>query len=81
MLRTDMYLPLSCVATLNRHIKSMQPQFGFDKTLCTSLTKKNLKQFPLVERRGMLMFDEIKISKHLDFRADLNKTAGLFDFI
>jgi Transposase protein/THAP domain len=79
MLREQGYLPLPSVTTLNRHIQNLRPEFGFDRTLCHALTEK-LKAYTIAERRGMLMFDELQISKHLDFRADLAKTVGFVDF-
>jgi hypothetical protein len=57
----------------------MRPDFGFDKTLCVGLTEK-LSHFPMTERRGMLMFDEIQISKNMEFRADTGKVVGMVDF-
>jgi hypothetical protein len=38
MLREQGYLPLPSVTTLNRHIQNLQPEFGFDRTLCHALT-------------------------------------------
>jgi len=79
MLRENQYLPLPSMSTLNRSIRAMRPEFGFDKALLTGL-KEKLAQFPLNERRGMLMFDEIQISKNIDFRVDSCKVVGMVDF-
>jgi len=77
-LRQHNYLPLPSLATLTRSIRNLQPKFGFDSTLCLALTDK-LKNFPVAERRGVLMFDEMQISKHIDFRQDLGKSVGFVD--
>ena len=79
MLRIAKYLPLPSIDTLNRHIKAMRPEFGFDKTLFECL-KTNLVNFPRNERRGILMFDEIQISKNIDFHSDTGKIVGMVDF-
>lgn len=79
MLRQQGYLPLPSVATLNRSIQNLRPEFGFDRTLCNALGEK-LKAFSAAERRGMLMFDEMQISKHLDFRSNSGKTIGFANF-
>lgn len=79
MLRENQYLPLPSMSTLNRNIRALRPEFGFDKALLTGL-KEKLAQFPLNERRGMLMFDEIQISKNIDFRVDSCKVVGMVDF-
>ena len=54
-------------------------QNDFDKALLTGL-KEKLAQFPLNERRGIIMFDEIQISNNIDFRVDLCKVVGMVDF-
>jgi len=79
MLRENGYLPLPSVATLNRTIKAMRPEFGFDKALAAGLTEK-LSSFTDRARRGILMFDEIQISKNIDFRVDTGKMVGFVDF-
>jgi len=38
MLRENGYLPLPSISTVNRTIKAMHPQFGFDKALAAGLT-------------------------------------------
>ena len=38
MLRENGYLPLPSIPTVNRAIKAMHPQFGFDKALAAGLT-------------------------------------------
>ena len=78
-LRQHCYLPLPSLATLSRCIRNLQPNFGFDRNLSAALADK-LRDFPLVERRGILLFDEMKISKHIDFRQDLGKSVGFVDF-
>jgi hypothetical protein len=79
MLRDNCFLPLPSISTLNRSIKAMRPEFGFDKALCAGLTEK-LSHFPVNERRGVLMFDEIQISKNIEFRGDTGKIIGMIDF-
>ena len=79
MLRTNGYLPLPSISTLNRSIKAMRPEFGFDKVLFEGLRTK-LSGFPQNERRGVLMFDEIQISKNLEFRSETGKIVGMVDF-
>lgn len=79
MLRENGYLPLPSIPTLNRTIKAMRPQFGFDKALAAGLTEK-LSNFTERARRGILMFDEIQISKNVDFRVDTGKMVGFVDF-
>jgi hypothetical protein len=76
---THTYLPLPTVATLSRQIKSLRPEFGFDTKLCVGLTAK-LRDVPKHEKRGILMFDEIKLGKCVDFRRDLGKIVGMVDF-
>ena len=78
-LRSLQYLPLPSVATVQRHVKNLRPEFGFDETLSVGLSEK-LKSIAAAEKRGMLMFDEIQLSKHVDFRSDLQKTVGLVDY-
>ena len=79
MLRLNGYLPLPSVSTLNATIKAMRPEFGFTKALSSALTVK-LSSFPEQERRGILMFDEMQISKNIDFRVDTGKLVGMVDF-
>ena len=79
MLRENGYLPLPSFATLNRAIHCMRPDFGFDQSLCAGL-KEKLLQFNAHERRGMLLFDEVQISEHLQFRPELGKVVGLVDY-
>jgi hypothetical protein len=79
MLRENGFLPLPSICTLNRAIRSLRPEFGFDPTLLDALTAK-LSQFELKERRGILMFDEMQISKSIDFRVDSCKIVGMVDF-
>ena len=45
MLRTNGYLLLPSISTLNRSIKAMRPEFGFDKVLFEGLRTK-LSGFP-----------------------------------
>lgn len=78
-LRNNGYLPLPSISTLNRSIKTLRPEFGFDRALSAGLSEK-LKSFPVAERRGMLMFDELQISKNIDFRVDTGKIVGMVDF-
>lgn len=79
LLRDNSYLPLPSISTLNLSIKAMRPEFGFDKALCAGL-KEKLSSFPMFERRGLIMFDEIQISKNMDFRVDTAKVVGMVDF-
>lgn len=57
----------------------MKPEIGFDSTLFASLTTK-LAALYVMERRGILMFDEVQISKNVEFRVDTCKLVGLVDF-
>ena len=79
MLRANGLLPLPSITTLNRSIKSMRPDFGFDKALFAGL-KLKLEEFPRKERRGILMFDEIQVKKNVDFRVETGKLVGMVDF-
>ena len=79
LLRTQNYLPLPSISTLNRSIRNLTPDFGFDSSICAALAEK-LKAFPVAERRGMLMYDEMQVSKHVDFRPHLGKNVGFVDF-
>jgi len=80
MLYKCKYLPLHSIAMLNRSIRSYTPDFAFDHSLSLLLTEK-LKDCPLSEHRGMLLVDEMQISKHVDFRSDLGKNVvGLVNF-
>ena len=79
MLRENGILPLPSIDTLNRAIRNLRPEFGFDKTLITALTEK-LKGFSLNERRGILIFDEVQVSKNIDFRIDTCQVVGMVDF-
>jgi len=79
MLRDNGYLPLPSIGTLNVKIKALRPEFGFDTTLCAGL-KKKLEGFPRNERRGVLMFDEIQITKNIDYRSETRTMIGMVDF-
>ena len=79
MLRENGYLPLPSINTLNNSIKSMRPEFGFDKALFAGLAEK-LACFPRNECRGVLMFDEIQISKNVDFRSETGRLIGMVDY-
>ena len=57
----------------------MRPEFGFDKALFTGLAEK-LACFPRNECRGVLMFDEIQISKNVDFRSETGRLIGMIDY-
>ena len=72
-------MPLPCISTLTRHIRNLKPEFGFNRNLCVGLTEK-LSLMHERERRGMIMFDEMQLSKHIDFRSDLGKNVGFVDF-
>lgn len=79
MLRNNGYLPLPSLSTLNRAIQNLRPEFGFDNTLFDAL-KDKLSNFELNERRGILMFDEMQISKNIEFRVDTCRLVGMVDF-
>jgi hypothetical protein len=79
LLREGGYLPLPSMSTLNRSLGSLKPEFGFDPQLFESLAKK-LSCVDVKERRGVLMFDEVTISKNVEFRVDTCKIVGMVDF-
>lgn len=79
MLRDGSYLPLPSLSTLSRSIRSLRPEFGFNPNLFESLSNK-LAAVNVNERRGILMFDEVQISKNVEFRIDTCKIVGMVDF-
>ena len=79
LLRDGGFLPLPSLSTLNRSVRSLKPEFGFDSTLFNSLAQK-LSAVDERERRGVLMFDEVQLSKNIEFRIDTCKLVGMVDF-
>jgi Transposase protein len=79
MLKDNIYLPLPSLSTLCRTIQKLKPEFGFNQHLFTGLSAK-LKDLPANERRGVLLFDEMQISKHLDFRAHSAELVGMVNY-
>jgi hypothetical protein len=49
MLRENNYLTLTSISTLNRNIRAMRPEFGFDTALLTGLKEKH-SVFPVNEQ-------------------------------
>ena len=59
-------MPLPSINTLNNRMKSLHPEFGFDKALFAVLAVK-LACLPCNECCEVLMFDKIQNSKNVDF--------------
>ncbi|KAH9372240.1 hypothetical protein HPB48_003447 [Haemaphysalis longicornis] len=63
-LRNNDILPLPCVTTIRKYVSMMGLKCGFDERCLAALATKMATKSPM-ERRGMLVLDEIQVRKEL----------------
>lgn len=64
-------MPLPDCTTLQRCMKGINCNFGFDPQMF-SVLKEKLQKMPEPERKSVLIWDEISLQKHVEF----NKQNG-----
>ncbi|XP_051158562.1 uncharacterized protein LOC127279948 [Leptopilina boulardi] len=77
-LKNHQILPLPALTTLRRYMKNMKPQYGFDPQVFSMLKKKSAS-IKSEEKRGVLVIDEMKISKSVSFDSDNLSILGFTD--
>ncbi|KAK3926388.1 DNA transposase [Frankliniella fusca] len=77
-LRRENKLPLPSERTLNKYMKALKPEYGFQEKVFSAMGLKG-KGLDTSERHGCLLLDEMQLDAALCFRADLCKVVGLVD--
>lgn len=79
-MRDNKILPLPSISTINEYLKNVRVDVGFDKGFFKDF-KKKLSSMKERYRHGVLLFDEMKIKKHVAVNARTLTFDGLSDTI
>ncbi|KAK3915282.1 Transposable element P transposase [Frankliniella fusca] len=74
----DNKLPLPSEKTLNKYMKGLKAEYGFQDNIFKVMGLKG-KSFDPSERHGCLLLDEMQLDALLTYRADLCKVHGFVD--
>lgn len=78
-IRANMLLPLPSPSTIRRLLSSSECKSGFDE-LSLEQIMLALKDLPISQRLGCLMWDEMAITKDLRFDTKTLNWKGIVDF-
>lgn len=78
-LRTSALLPLPHPKTVRKHLSSIKSTCGFDQDFLRLLQKKT-KDFPEINKHGVLLFDSINLRKSLAVNSSNLTYSGLEDY-
>ncbi|KAK7590319.1 hypothetical protein V9T40_001932 [Parthenolecanium corni] len=71
-------LPLPSPATIHRHMRKLKPSFGFQNQIFNTMKVKS-EGMRSIERRGVLLLDEMKLSPSVRFDKSDLKILGFVD--
>jgi len=78
-LRNNNIMPLPCVRTVRNYLSTINTSCGFDDNFF-ELFKKRLKSKNIMQRHGLIVFDEISVRENLAVKSHSLSYAGLVDF-
>lgn len=78
-MRDQGLLPLPCISTIRKHLLAIKSECGFDNTFF-KLLKKKISKKTQIQKKGVLMLDEIFLRTSINVNCRSLTYSGLEDF-